>query len=263
MTDEKPVAGVYGSDQPTVHKIDMADLRDALAKGLADFNAKPSHLIFLCLIYPVLMVIIARVMAGYDVLPLVFPLLAGSTLLGPLAATGMYALSRRREEGLDVHWRHLFDVLWSPSLRAIVALGAMLGAIFLAWMGAAQAIYELFFGGTAPESIEQFARQILTTSAGWGLIIVGCGVGFLFAVVVLTISVVSFPLLVDRDVGAVAAIETSVRVVRANPITMALWGLIVASALAIGAVPFFIGWAVVMPVLGHSTWHLYRKAVAR
>ena len=261
MANEKAIADA-GPAQPFVHTIGPADLRDVVAKGLADFNAKPSHLIFLCMIYPVLMVIIARVSAGYEVLPLVFPLLAGSTLLGPLAATGLYGLSRRREEGLDVRWRNLFDVLRSPSLRAIVTLGVVLGAIFLAWMGTAQAIYELFFGSAVPASIEEFARQVFTTSAGWALIIVGCGVGFLFAVVVLTISVVSFPLLLDRDVGAVTAVQTSVRAVLANPTTMAMWGLIVAGALVIGALPAFVGWAVVMPVLAHSTWHLYRKVVA-
>ena len=264
MVNEKAGADADSSPaQPIVRTIGPGDLRDVLAKGLADFNAKPSHLIFLCMIYPVLMVILARLMAGYDVLPLVFPLLAGSTLLGPLAAIGLYELSRRREEGLDVSWRHLFDVLRSPSLPAIATLGLVMGAIFLAWMVTAQAIYELFFGGAVPESIEEFVRQILTTGPGWKLIIMGCGVGFLFAVLVLTISVVAFPLLLDRDVGAVTAVQTSVRVVLANPMTIAMWGLIVAVALVISALPFFAGWAVVMPVLGHSTWHLYRKVVER
>ena len=264
MANEKANADADASPaQPIVRTIGPADLKDVLAKGLADFNAKPSHLIFLCMIYPVLMLILARLMAGYEVLPLVFPLLAGSTLLGPLAAIGLYELSRRREEGLDVSWRHLFDVLRSPSLPAIATLGLVMGAIFLAWMVTAQAIYELFFGGAVPASIEEFVRQVLTTRAGWELIIVGCGVGFLFAVVVLTISVVAFPLLLDRDVGAVTAVQTSVRVVLANPMTIAMWGLIVAVALVISALPFFAGWAVVMPVLGHSTWHLYRKVVER
>ncbi|MCZ6743791.1 MAG: DUF2189 domain-containing protein, partial [Alphaproteobacteria bacterium] len=114
-----------------------------------------------------------------------------------------------------------------------------------------------------PASIEEFARQIFTTPAGWGLMIVGCGVGFLFAVLVLTISVVSFPMLIDRDVGAMTAIHTSVRSVIANPVTMAMWGLIVAGSLMVGSLPFLFGLAVVMPVLGHATWHLYRKVVER
>jgi uncharacterized membrane protein len=125
----------------------------------------------------------------------------------------------------------------------------------------AEAIYVANFGYTAPASVGQFVHDVFNTSAGWNLIIVGTGVGFLFAVLALTIGAVSFPLLLDRDVGAAVALLTSVRVVAANPLTMALWGFIVAALLIAGSVPFFLGLTVVMPVLGHATWHLYRKAV--
>ncbi len=263
MTNEKPIAdaGAYRSDQPTVRKIGPADLGDALAKGLADFKAMPTHLVFLCLIYPILTLIFARTAAGYEVLPLVFPLLAGYTLIGPLAATGTYELSRRREQGLDISRGHVFDVLRSPSIRAIATLSVVLMAIYFAWLGAAQVIYVLFFGSETPASMVEFARQILITPSGWALMIVGCGVGFLFAVVVFSLSVVSFPMLVDRDVSVMTAIMTSLSAVVANPMTMAIWGLIVAGALLIGSLPLFVGLAVVLPVLGHSTWHLYRKVV--
>ena len=262
MANERAIADAdAGPAQPIVCKIGTADLRDVLARGLADFNAKPSHLVFLYLIYPVIGLMLIRLSAGYDMLPLIFPLMAGFTLIGPLAAIGMYELSRRREQGLDVSWKHSFDVFRSPSIGAIITLGIVLLAIFFAWLATAQAIYEQVFGSEAPASIPEFARQVLTTSAGWTLVIVGGGVGFLFAVVVLTISVVSFPLLLHRDVGAVTAVQTSVRAVLANPVPMAMWGLIVAGSLVIGSLPFFVGLAVVLPVLGHSTWHLYRKVV--
>ena len=137
----------------------------------------------------------------------------------------------------------------------------LLMAIFLIWLAVADAIYVANFGYAAPASLRQFADQVLTTRAGWNLIIVGTGVGFLFAVVVLTISAISFPLLLDRDVGAAVALSTSIRVVVENPMTMALWGLIVAALLVIGSIPFLLGLTVVMPVLGHATWHLYRRAV--
>ena len=149
----------------------------------------------------------------------------------------------------------------APSLRAIVALGIVLMAIFFTWLGAAQAIYYLIFGNALPVSIAEFARQVFTTSTGWTLIFVGCGVGFVFAAVVLTISAVSFPMLLDQNVGAGTAVWTSVRAVFANPVTMAIWGLVVAGGLAIGSLPFLVGLAIVLPVLGHSTWHLYRKVV--
>ena len=263
MTNEKPIADAraYRFAQPIVHKIGMADLRDALAKGFADFNAMPTHLVFLCLIYPILTLIAARTAAGYEVVPLVFPLLAGYTVIGPFVAIGMYELSRRREMGLDISRKHAFDVLRFPFIRPIATLGVVLMGIYFAWLFAAQAIYELYFGGAVPVSIAEFASQVFTTPSGWALIIVGNGVGFLFAVVVFTLSVVSFPLLLDRDVGVMTAVITSVTAVLMNPITMAMWGFIVAGALVIGSLPFFVGLAVVLPVLGHSTWHLYRKVV--
>jgi uncharacterized membrane protein len=264
MANEKAIAdeGVSPA-QPVVRTIGAADLVDALASGLADFKAVPSHLVFLCVIYPVVTLVAARTYAGYDMLPVIFPLFAGFTLIGPLVLTGMYELSRRRERGLDVSLWHAFAVFRSPSIRPVATLGVVLTAIFFAWLVAALAIYDLIFAGAVPESIAEFARQVFTTPSGWALMIVGSGVGFVFAVVVLTISVVSFPLVVDRDVGAVRAVQTSVRAVLANPRTMALWGLVVASALLLGSLPFFVGLAVVMPVLGHATWHLYRKVVAR
>ena len=262
MANENLVANEDASPaQPVIHKTSVADLKDVLARGLGDFDAYPTHLVFLYLIYPVVGLILVRAAAGYDMLPLVFPLMSGFTLIGPIAAIGLYELSRRREQGLDVSLGKVAHVAQSPSIRAIAILSVVLLAIFLAWVSAAQGIYVMIFGSAEPASISEFASQVLTTSSGWMLIIVGCGVGFLFAVVVLTISVVSFPMLVDRNVGAVMAVQTSVRAVIANPITMATWGLIVTVALVIGTLPFFIGLAVVLPVLGHSTWHLYRKVV--
>ena len=259
----KPATTSANPRQIVVYSIGAADLRDALARGLADFMAQPTHLIILCVIYPVVGLFLARLTFGYDILPYLFPLVSGFALVGPLAATGLYELSRRREQGLDFSWWHVFDVLRSPSIHAIVTLGVVLALIFVAWLISAQAIYESYFGGWVPTSISEFARQILTTPSGWKLIIVGCGVGFLFAVVVLTISVVSLPMLLDRNVGVVTAVQTSIRAVLANPKTMAIWGLIVAGTLVIGALPFFVGLAIVLPVLGHSTWHLYRKLVER
>ena len=251
------------SARPVVRTIGPGDLRDALVKGLADFEAMPTHLIFLCAIYPILMLVIARLYAGYDVLPFVFPLIAGYTVIGPLVATGMYELSRRREQDLDISRAHAFEIITLPSIGAIAKLSALLMAIYFIWLGTAWLIYEQTFAGAVPESIMGFVVQILTTPAGWTLIVVGCGAGFIIATVAFTLSVVSFPMLVDQNVSVTTAVQTSIRAVVANPITMGMWAFIVASALLIGSLPFFVGLSVVLPVLGHSTWHLYRKLVER
>jgi uncharacterized membrane protein len=261
-----PALGSFGAADrlalPQVRRVGFADLNDALAKGLDDFRAMPSHAIFLSLIYPLVGLAVGRLVFGYDLLPLLFPLAAGFALVGPFAAIGLYELSRRREQGLDTGWAHVFDVVHSPSFGAIAALGLLLMAIFLIWIAVAQAIFVANFGYAPAASMPDFLARIFSTAAGWRLIILGNAIGFLFAITVLTISVVTFPLLLDRPVGAPAAVLTSVRAVLRNPLSMALWGLIVAVLLVLGSLPFFAGLAVVMPVLGHATWHLYRKVVA-
>jgi uncharacterized membrane protein len=219
--------------------------------------------IFLCLIYPIAGLVLARVASGLDLLPLVFPLASGFALIGPIAGLGLYEMSRRRERGDEVSSLAAFDVLRSPSFGAIFAMSVLLVAIFFFWLVTANFIYDHTLGPKPPASISAFLNDVLTTNAGWTMAIVGMGVGFLYAVLVLAISVVSFPLLLDRDVGLGTAITTSVRAVWANVGVMAAWGLIVAGSLVLGSIPLFVGLVVVLPVLGHATWHLYRKIVVR
>ncbi len=247
--------------RPVVRRIAPSDLFHALAGGVDDFTAMPSHAVFLCVVYPLLGILLIELTLGNSLLPLAFPIAAGFALVGPLAAIGLYELSRRREAGLDSSSHHAFDVMYSPSLGAIVAMGLLLMTIFFVWLAVAEGIYVANFGYGGPDSLRAFVHDIFATRAGWTLIVVGTGVGFLFAVVALAISAISFPLLLDRDVGAAVAVATSIRVVAENPATMALWGFIVAALLVIGSIPFFLGLTIVMPVLGHATWHLYRRAV--
>ncbi len=249
--------------QPAVQEISVFDLTDALRAGLVDFRTKPSHVVFLCIIYPIVGVVLAAWTSGNNVLHLLFPLMSGFALLGPFAAIGLYEISRRREAGLDTSWSHAFDVLRSPAIPAIAAVGFFLLVIFLSWMLAAQAIYTALFGPDAPANLWTFLDEVLGTARGWSLIAVGNLVGLIFATVVLCTTVVAFPILLDRDVGAYEAMRISFLAVAANPVTLAIWGVIVALSLAVGSLPLFAGLAVVFPILGHATWHLYRKLVTR
>jgi len=246
---------------PRVQRIQMSDLPVCLRKGWDDFTALPSHAIILALIYPVIGLIVARLVHGYSVLPLLFPLAAGFALLGPFAALGLYELSRRREAGQNPTASDALHVLSSPSLGAMLALGVLLMILFAAWVAAAQAIYIACFGYMPAARIPDFIGMVLTTRQGWTLILVGCGVGLLFAIVALCISVIAFPLMLDRHASAGQAMTVSMKAVAKNPQVMMTWGLIVAALLVLGSIPFFLGLAVVVPVLGHATWHLYRTMV--
>ena len=251
------VPATLHSPQPLVRRIGLADLREALIRGAADFGACRSDVIFLCAFYPLAGFVLGRMVFGAHMLPLLFPLVAGFALLGPLAAVGLLEMSRRRESGEEVTWATAFRVVYAPSFAAIVMLGLLLLAIFLLWMGAATLIYRFTLGPALPASLGAFVHDVVATGRGWTMI----GVGFLFAVLVLTISVVSFALLLDRDAGIDTAIATSIRVVTRNPAVMAAWGVVIAVGLVIGSLPLLLGLVVVFPILGHATWHLYRKAV--
>ena len=251
------------SPAPAVKHIGVADLRDAVAKGFADFEAYRTDVLFLGIVYAVVGLVLSRVIFGMDLLPLLFPLASGFAILGPFAAIGLYEMSRLRELGVAVRWTNAFDVFKAPAIGGIAVLGAMLIGIFLLWLLAAWFVYLGTFGNAPIVSLSQFLHDVLETPGGQAMTVIGIGVGFLFAALAMTISLVSFPLLLDRDVGLDTAIRTSVRAVRANPVPVALWGLIVAAGLVLGSLPLFVGLIVVIPVLGHATWHLYRKLVPR
>ena len=246
---------------PQTRRLAMADLRMALRKGWQDLAAMRSDVMFACMLYPLMGAVLLALAEQGNLTHLLFPALSGFALVGPVAGLGLYELSRRREAGMEVSWASMFEVLRSPRFPRIVMLALFNGVIFMAWLLIADAIHAATLGPERPASLMALLTEAVTTPAGWAMTIIGTGVGFLLAVAVLAVSVVSFPLLLDRDVSLPRAVTTSVRVARENPRVIAVWGLIVALGLAVGILPFLWGLVVVLPVLGHATWHLYRAAV--
>jgi len=257
-----------GADRPsdqataiTINRIDYADLRTALMRGIDDFRTIPTHAFFVGAIYAVLGLFIIRWSFDYSLLPLVFPIIGGFALVGPFAALGLYGLSKRREQGTEARFWHMFEVLKSPNRGAILRLGIGVALVFLAWLGVAMALLRSTFGD-ADLTLGTFMGELFSTPHGWALVILGNAIGALFALTILAGTAIAFPMLLDREVDVSTAVATSLRVFARNPGPMLAWGIIVGVSLFVGALPFLLGLLAVLPILGHATWHLYRRTVS-
>lgn len=244
-----------------VQSIGSDDLRAALARGVDDFLTFRSDVIVICLVYPLVGAFLVWMAFDQAFLQLLFPLIAGFALLGPVASIGFYEMSRRRELGLKVGWGDAVSVIASPAIIPILMLGGALLLTFVFWLVVANWIYGATLGPEPPASLLALLRDTLTTGAGWVMLIGGVGFGFCLAALVLMVSIVSFPLLIDRHVGLPVAVKTSLMVSLANPVPVIAWGLIVVIGLALSVATLFIGLIFVLPILGHGSWHLYRRAV--
>jgi uncharacterized membrane protein len=257
-------SGANGLAGPVkLQRIEPADCFAALAEGFDDALEMPTYPAFLGLFYALAGVTLVSLSSFANALQLAFPLAAGFALIGPFVAVGLYEMSRRRELGLETSWRHSFAALRSPAFPSVLAHGLLLFAIFVAWIGAAQFVYVHIYSAKPPAAAISFLRDVVTTDRGWLLIVVGGAIGFCFAALALCLSVISFPLMLERDIGLVPAIGASLRLARENPAAVALWGAIIAVSLVVASIPLFLGLAVAMPTLGHATWRLYRRAVER
>ena len=250
-----------GQVAPQVRRIGVADLRDALRRGVEDMGAIRDDVLFIGLIYPLAGIVLAAIAFNYNLLMMLFPLASGFAILGPVAATGLYEMSRRREQGEHVTWLDAMRVFSSPAIGSIVGLGVVLLAIFGVWLAVAYQIGVATLGVETPPTLRMFFERVFRSDASPALIAGGVGVGFLFAALAFAISVVSAPLLLDRDLGLWVAIKTSIKAVQLNFGTMVLWAMIIAAALVLGSIPALVGLIVVVPILGHASWHLYRKMV--
>lgn len=257
------VAELGGTEhmKPVIQQIGIAYIRSALRLGLDDFKEMRTDVLFIALIYPIMGFVLAAMAFQTALIPLLFPLISGFALIGPAAGVGLYEMSRRREAGQPASLWNALGVVRSPNFGAIAVLSFYLFAVFVIWLVTAAWIHGITMGPEMPVSLTAFLGATLTTAAGWEMIVVGTAVGAVFAIAVLAAAAFAFPMMLDKHIGIPIAVMTSIRVAKANPGTVFLWGAVVAGGLVLGAIPVLLGLIVVMPVLGHATWHLYRHAV--
>jgi uncharacterized membrane protein len=246
---------------PTIRSIGVDDITAALREGADDFRAMPAFGMTIGGVFALGGMVIMYLAVAYDLVVLAFPLLAGFALVGPFAAMGLYEGSRRRDAGQSVGVGDIFDVRRATTSVNIFFLGFILLFALFVWLRVALLIYALFFGLSGSGSIGDLIVDVFTTANGFAFLVIGNAVGAAFAFVVFAISVVSFPYMLEKDVDPVSAVALSVSAVAKNPLPLAGWALFVAVALAVSWAPFFLGLIVVLPVLGHATWRLYKKMI--
>lgn len=246
---------------PVIRRIHAADIADALAKGLRDFQAYPAYGLFFGAIYTIGGLLTLGAATLWNMNYLVYPLAAGFVLIGPFVAVGLYEVSRRRELGAPMSWSVVLGAVFAQSGKEISWMAFVTLFIFMVWMYQVRLLIALFFGLHGMPS-GSFPAILFTTAEGLAFLAVGHAVGAVLAVLVFSLTVVSFPLLLDKPVDFVTAMITSVKSVVMNPVAMIGWAFAVTLLIIAACLPAFLGLLVVLPVLGHTTWHLYRKLVS-
>lgn len=255
------------SEKARIRDITVDDVTAALREGADDFRAAPGFGMAIGAFYAVGGLIILWLMNNFGVgligvegLAVAFPLLAGFALIGPFAAMGLYEASRRRDAGNTVSIGDLVEVFKATMNTNILYLGFILIFVLFVWLRIAAVIYALFFG-LSPVGFDSLLGEVFTTTNGFAFLLIGNAVGAAFAFVVFSVTVVSFPYMLEKEVDPITAVALSVSAVAQNFKALAGWALFVALALAASWLPFFLGLVVVLPVLGHATWRLYKKMI--
>jgi uncharacterized membrane protein len=255
------MTSISGKSDPVVRPIKVADIAEALGQGLRDFQAAPLYGLAFGGFYALGGIIITLSLTAFGLVYLAYPLAAGFALLGPFVAIGLYEISRRREAGQPLSPRAIFGVVSSRSEIGWMAFVTLF--VFIVWMYQVRLLIALILGINASfGSFSEFLSVLLTTNEGLLFLAIGNCVGAALALVLFSLTVVSFPLLLEREVDFVTAMVTSVRAVVTSPGPMIGWAATVVLLLAISALPYFLGLVLTLPILGHATWHLYRRLVA-
>lgn len=254
------MTGTSGRRDPVVRNITASDIAEALAQGLRDFRAAPLWGLAFGAFYALGGLLIVLSATAFGAVYLAYPLAAGFALVGPFVAVGLYEVSRRLESGQAITVSGLWRCMTGRPEIGWMAFVTLF--IFIIWMYQVRLLIALLLGLNASfSSLKEFVSVLLTTSEGMLFLAIGNLVGGILSLVLFSLTVVSFPLLLDRDVDFVTAMITSVRAVVASPVAMIGWAAVIVVVLIASVVPSFLGLVITLPILGHTTWHLYRRIV--
>ena len=252
---------ISGKVDPVVRRISASDIAEALGEGLRDFQALPLYGVTFGALYAAGGILIVLCLTAFGMVYFAYPLAAGFALLGPFVATGLYEVSRRREARLKVSFAAIWSAVRSRSEIGWMAFVTLF--FFVIWMYQVRLLIVLLLGLNASfSSLKEFVTALLTTNEGLLFLAIGNLDGAALSLILFSLTVVSFPLLLDREVDFVTAMVTSVRAVVMSPLPMIGWAAVIVLLLIVSAIPYFLGLIVTLPVLGHATWHLYRRIVA-
>ncbi len=261
MTDTSAAGIAPRPPQPVVKIATVEDIKAALEAAWGDLRAAPAYGLFFGAIYWLGGLTLLILPARFGYAWAVFPLAAGFALIGPFVAVGLYEVSRLREQGTRPSWGAVLAMVWRQGGRELSWLAFLTIFVFIIWMYQVRMLYALFFGFASLDPV-LFAKALFLTADGWTFLAIGTAVGAVMALFTFSITVISFPLLLDRDLDIVTAIITSVRAVQASPVVMLGWGAVTAVVVFLAMAPLFAGLLVVLPLWGHATWHLYRRLVS-
>ena len=254
------MTSISGKIDPVVRRVSVADIAESLGQGLRDFQAAPLFGLAFAGLYVAGGILILLSLTAFGMVYLAYPLAAGFALLGPFVAVGLYEVSRQREAGEAPSMRGIWATI--RARREIGWMAFVTLFVFLVWMYQVRLLIEVLLGLHASfSSLPEFVTVVLTTNEGLLFLALGNLVGAALSLILFSLTVVSFPLLLDRDIDAVTAMITSVRAVVMSPLPMIGWAAVIVGLLALSSLPYFLGLLVTLPVLGHATWHLYRRIV--
>ncbi len=245
-----------------INTLTIGDIVHALRQGAADFLAAPLYGLFFSGVFAAGGIFMYLHLYRFAAPWLIIPLAIGFPLVGPFAAVGLYEVSRRLRTGEKLEWRAILGVVFAQRERELAWMAFVVLFVFWVWVYQIRLLMALFLGFKRVSTLDSFLSVVVNTNEGLSFLATGTIIGGLLALVLFAITVIAIPMLMEREVDFVTAISTSVRTVTENPVAMLFFALVVTVGTFAAMAPMFLGLLVVMPILGHATWHLYKKALA-